>query len=124
MNMEVQAMRGRKTTLIVRLEPQQRDELESWQRKTSMPAGLVRRARAILELADCGCICEAARRVGMSRRHMEKWAKRFLAGGVAGLHDKPRPGRKPVFSPRRGGAYGQAGVRVARQGGPVAVAMG
>ena len=117
-------MRGRKTSLVARLDPQQRQELESWQRKTTMPAGLVRRARAMLELADCGCICEAARRVGMSRQHVEKWAKRFRAEGVAGLYDRPRPGRKPVFSPRGGDPYGQAGVRVARQAGPIAVAMG
>jgi hypothetical protein len=27
------------------------------------------------------------------------WAKRFLEEGVAGLYEKPRPGRTPLFPP-------------------------
>ena len=37
--------------------------------------------------------------VGMSPRHVHKWGQRFLERGVAGLEDKPRPGRKPKFQP-------------------------
>ena len=57
---------------------------------------------------------DTAERCGLSVRHVRKWAGRFRAQGLAGLHDQPRPGRTPVFSPRGGVAPGQDGLRAAR----------
>ena len=103
--------RGRKTALAVKLSEEERAELESWQRATTIRAGLARRGRVILLLAEGQSISETGRLTGLARRHVEKWARRFLAGRIDGLADKGGRGRKPVFSPGGGAARGQAGLR-------------
>jgi DNA-directed RNA polymerase specialized sigma24 family protein len=107
-------MRGRKSSLTIVLTPEDRAEIEHWQRATTCPAGLARRGRVLLLLEQGETLTEAARTCGMSVRHVRKWAERFRARGLAGLRDKPRPGRKPVFSPRGRAAPGQDGLRAPR----------
>jgi transposase len=68
------------------------------QRKPTAPAGIVRRARAVILLAQGEGYASTARKVGLSERHTHKWAARVVEHGLAGLEDKPRPGRKPTFS--------------------------
>ena len=92
-------MRGRKMSFRVELSAGQREELQRWQQTPSMPAGLVRRGRAMLLLADGYLLKEVVERCGLSAKMVRKWARRFLEEGIAGLKDRPRPGRKPVFSP-------------------------
>ena len=86
--------RGRKTSLTIRLTRPQRQTLLAWQRATTVPAGLARRARMILLLADGMTITDIAATVGMSRRHTYKWIQRFVQEGLEGLHNKPGPGRR------------------------------
>ena len=69
------------------------------QRKTTAPAGEVRRARVILLLAEHKDLTRTAQTVNMSPRHVHKWGQRFVQQGLPGLEDKPRSGRKPTFSP-------------------------
>jgi hypothetical protein len=107
-------MRGRKSTLTIVLTPADRAEVERWQRSTTGPAGLARRGRILLLLDRGLTLRDTAERCGLSVRHVRKWAERFRAHGLAGLRDKPRPGRKPVFSPRGGVASRQDGLRAAR----------
>jgi transposase len=57
-------------------------------------AGLARRARIILLVADGVPISHIAVLVGMSRRFVYKWVQRFLQEGVQGLYDKPGRGRR------------------------------
>src|SRR5947209_12110968 len=104
-------MRGRKSSLTITLTPDARGELERWQRAPTCHGGLARRGRVLLLLERGETLKQAARLGGMSVRHVRKWAERFRAQGLAGLHDKPRPGRKPVFSPRGRPAPGQDGLR-------------
>jgi transposase len=66
-----------------------------WQRATTVPAGLARRARLLLLLADGMTITEAAATVGLSRRHTYKWIHRFVQEGLEGLVDKPGRGQRP-----------------------------
>jgi transposase len=73
--------------------------LLSLQRKSTAPSGVVRRARAVLLLADGGQTVSVAKQVGLAPRHVHKWGRRFLQQGVDGLQDKPRPGRQVKFSP-------------------------
>jgi len=40
--------RGRKTSLSIRLTPAERVTLRTWQRSTTIPAGLARRARLLV----------------------------------------------------------------------------
>jgi hypothetical protein len=90
-----QLARGRKTALTLHLTPAERQTLHAWQRATTIPAGLARRGRIILLLADGMTITAITKTVGISRRFVYKWVQRFLEQGVEGLADKPgRGGRR------------------------------
>ena len=86
--------RGRTTSLTIRLTPAERLTLLAWQRATTISAGVARRARLLLLLADGMTITEAAATVGLSRRHSYKWIQRFVQEGLEGLHEKPRYDRR------------------------------
>src|SRR5436309_11541893 len=45
---------------------------------------------------------EAARAAGMDRQTLRDWVHRYNAEGLAGLRDRPRPGRKPRLTPEQG----------------------
>lgn len=92
-------MRGRKLSFSVVLSGDQRAELEHWLRSSTMPAGLVTRARAIVLLADGMPLKDVVVRCHLAPRIVRKWARRFIAEGIAGLQDRPGRGRKPVFPP-------------------------
>jgi hypothetical protein len=79
--------------------PAERRTLLTWQRATTSPAGLVRRARIILLLAAGVPITDIAAMVGISRRFVYKWVQRFVQEGLAGLHDKPGRGRRRWLLP-------------------------
>lgn len=96
---------------LVGVSAKQREELETLLRRPSVAAGLAKRARAILLLADGTSVSAVGRSVPMQRRHLYKWAERFQRQGVAGLYDGKRTGRPPVFSPRGGDSSGQDGLR-------------
>lgn len=107
-------MRGRRTSIAVRLLPSERAELERIVRSTTLSAGLVRRARLILLLDQDHTLTAAAAIVGLTMRNARKWALRFCDTGIEGLQEQPGRGRKPVFSPRGRSASGQNRLRVAR----------
>ena len=86
--------RGRKTSLTIRLTPAERQTLLAWQRATTSRAGLVRRTRIILLLAEGVTITTIAATVGLSRHHTYKWIQRFMQEGLAGLENKPGRGRR------------------------------
>jgi len=87
-------LRGRKTALTIRLTPAQRQTLLAWERSTTIPAGLARRARMLLLLTEGMTLTDIATTVGISRRFIYKWVQRFLEQGLEGLHDKPRSHRR------------------------------
>src|SRR4029453_11480084 len=84
---------GRTTSLTIRLTPVQRRTLLTWQRATTISAGRARRGRIILLVADGMPISDVAATVGISRRFVYKWGKRFLRQGIKGLTNNP--GRGP-----------------------------
>ena len=86
--------RGRKTHLAITLTPEERRTLLAWQRSTTIPSGLLRRARIILLRADGVAITDIAALVGLSRRFVYKWTWRFLEQGITGLADKPGRGHR------------------------------
>src|SRR5881296_2626044 len=86
--------RGRNTSFTIRLTPTERQTLLAWQRSTTIPAGLARRGRILLLLADGVPISHIAALVGINRRFVYKWAHRFLQEGLSGLADKPGRGRR------------------------------
>jgi CRP-like cAMP-binding protein len=85
---------GRRTSFTIRLTPAERLTLLTWQRSPSIPAGIVRRGRLILLLADGMTITEAAATVGLSRRHASKWMRRFVQDRLEGLQEKNRRRRR------------------------------
>ena len=86
-------VRGRKTSLTVQVTPAEKRVLETYERSTTISAGLYRRGRIILLLADGASVSETARLVGVRRRNVYKWAERFLQAGPNGLVEKPGRGR-------------------------------
>ena len=83
------------------LEEADRAELERIQRSSSAPAGLSRRARVVLLLADNVSGAEVARMTGYTFVQISRLRRRFAEEGLAGLTDKPRSGRPPVITPRK-----------------------
>jgi hypothetical protein len=63
--------------VTVRVSVTQRRELEALLRRTNVSAGLARRARAILLLADGNAVSATSRLVAMPRRHLDKGIDRF-----------------------------------------------
>ena len=103
-------MQGRRSAIHIAVDDQTRATLGGWLRCQKTPVGLAKRAHAMLLLAEGQTFAATARQVGLRERHVRKWALRFVAQGSAGLSDKKRPGRRPVFSPHGGVVRGQAGV--------------
>ena len=93
-------MPGPFSKVQITMSDQTRAQLQSWLRCPTKPAGLVKRARALLLLEEGERYAPTARRVGLSDFHLRKWARRFCNQGVAGLYERARSGRPPVFSPQ------------------------
>src|SRR5215471_2462512 len=75
------------------LQPQERDCLKQVLRTTSLSAGLVRRARVLLLLADGISLRQIQAQTGMSPRRIQHWKRSWRKKGLDGLLDAPRPGR-------------------------------
>lgn len=67
--------------------------LERWLRSSTAPAGLAQRARIVLLGADGQTNEKTAVLVGVSLPTVRLWRRRYLASGLGGLDDSPRPGR-------------------------------
>lgn len=67
-------------------------------RSTKIRAGLARRARIILDLADGVSYDVVNARTRASRTTISRWKQRFQAAGVGGLLDDPRSGRPDRLS--------------------------
>ena len=107
-------MSGRKSALRVAVTPEEHAQLLKYLRCPTASLGLARRCRAILEVAEGTPLVAVARLVGLTEKHVRKWVQRFLQSRLAGLHDRPGRGRKPVFSPRGGDVRGQDRLRATR----------
>src|SRR5690242_4713713 len=80
-------------TVSVEVPPRDREVLASWARSPSIRAGLAQRARIVLLAADGAGTSEIVRRTGVSKPTVIAWKKRYAAEGIAGLEDRPKPGR-------------------------------
>ena len=74
------------------LSGEQRAELERLARRPKSAQALAQRARIVLHCAEGEAIQCVAAQVGYSPATVSKWRRRFLAKGVDGLLDEPRPG--------------------------------
>lgn len=85
------ARRGRPKR-IVKLTEEQREELTRWTRRATTAQALALRARVILACVEGGDDFEVAERAGVHVATVGKWRRRFVAKGMDGLLDEPRPG--------------------------------
>jgi transposase len=70
----------------------EREVLGRWSRRPKSPQSIAQRARIVLLAADGLSNVAVAERVGVHQATVVKWRKRFLARGLDGLVDEPRPG--------------------------------
>ena len=87
-----------------------RDEqshVESIVRAPSTPQALALRCRLILRTAapDRPSHLQVAQALHGHRPTVGRWRRRYLQGGLRGLHDAPRPGRPRRFSPLRASGW-------------------
>jgi transposase len=80
-------------TVAVEVPASDRAELGRWLRLPSLRAGLAQRARIVLLAADGVGTNEIVDRVGVSKPTVIGWKKRYASEGIAGLADRPKPGR-------------------------------
>ncbi len=102
------------TSFEIRLSRIERRELRRMARGLKTPHREVVRAQMILRLARGESFSKVSRTVGVARRIVYKWARRFLEERLAGLTDRPRSGRPVRFSPDRVDVLGEVGLRTPR----------
>src|SRR5438552_13942391 len=78
-----------------------RRELERLHRAPSTPAGLSRRARAVLLMAQGMSGVDTAERVGYTVVQVSRLRRRYAESGVDGLRERPRSGRPPTITARK-----------------------
>src|SRR3990170_3839833 len=86
--------------LAIVLTETDRKELERLQRSAAAPAGLARRARAVLLIADGMGGVQVAERTGYTAVQVSRIRHRFAREGLRGLRDRPRSGRPRVYGDR------------------------
>jgi len=117
-------MRGRKSALKLVLSDEERRTLRQWARSTTTAAGLARRARIVLLVAEGNSLSGTARQVDVMETVVRLWCTRFLKQRLDGLSDLPRSGRPRDFSPSSGDVRREDRVRTAGCSGAIAVSVG
>src|ERR1700757_4745913 len=90
---------------LLKLMPEQREDLQRWAQSRTLPAGDVFRARLILALADGLTYREIQFKLGASAPTVSKWKRRFEEAGMEGLQ-----GQHQGSQPRRATPAVQARV--------------
>ena len=93
---------GGKKTLkkkyVVRLTAEERSELRSLTTKGKSSARRIKRALVLLAVDDGDKDAEAAERLRVSLRSVERLRQRFVEEGLTvALNDRPRPGKAPLL---------------------------
>lgn len=84
----------------IALSADERQELSRLQRSPMVAAGVARRARTILLLADHVSGIDVARQTGYTAVQVSRIRQRFCAERLDGLKDRPRSGRPPAVTQR------------------------
>ena len=89
----------RKSPYVLTLSRQEQETLESRARKYTLPYFEVLRAKMILLAAEGQSNDDIATALSVGRDVVSLWRKRFFYERLAGLEERPRPGRPRVFPP-------------------------
>jgi len=88
-----------RTQACIWLSPEDRATLEGWVADRNTPQKLVWRSRIVLMSAAGAGKMAIVRAVGKCKRTVNRWQKRYIARGLAGLkRDATRRGRKPPLA--------------------------
>ena len=77
--------------------PADRQALERLAGSRTESKQMIERAQIILSCLTGQRVKEIARVCRTRPNTVIKWRQRFVQGGLAGLHDAPRPGAKPIY---------------------------
>jgi hypothetical protein len=94
----------RKSPYKINLSHSEQVELHKRSIKYTLPYFMVTRAKMILLAAQGIDNDEIATRLDTRREIVSLWRKRFFEQRLAGLEERPRPGRPRFFPPRSGRA--------------------
>jgi DNA-binding CsgD family transcriptional regulator len=83
----------------IELTERERSVLEHLARSYTLPYWQVMRAQMVLMAAEGMRNDQIAARLRCGRDVVSQWRKRFFEQRLAGLEDRPRRGRPPVFPP-------------------------
>jgi Winged helix-turn helix len=107
----------------VKITEAEERELRRRASQYTRPYREVIRAKLVLLAAEGLTDKEVAARLDCTDRMVAKWRRRFVAKGLAGLDERPRPGRPRSFSPRADRRGQGAGLRAAGPDRPVDIAL-
>jgi transposase len=82
----------------VRLTAKDRKALEDRCRSPRTMQRDLKRARIVLLAADGRSTRSIAKEVGVRPRVVSNWRRRFADEGLAGLQDRPKPGKTPIYT--------------------------
>ena len=91
----------RNSPFSIKLNSEEREELQSRVRKYTSPYCDIIRAKIVLLAAEGLSNDVIASRLDTPRQIVSKWRKRFCRARLPGLEEQPRGGRKARFSPQR-----------------------
>jgi hypothetical protein len=94
----------RQSPFRIVLAPDEARMLADRARKYTLPYFQVVRAKMVLLAAQGLANDEIAAALSTRREVVSLWRRRFFEQRLAGLEERPRPGRPRVFPPRRGRA--------------------
>lgn len=103
----------RRSPLQLTVSDEERSQLGHLVRSPTVRLGVARRARMVLLFLAGLPLLAIAARVGVQRRLVRMWLRRFERERLPGLGDRRGRGRRPAFSPGGGPASGEVGVRAA-----------
>jgi transposase len=88
------------STMDLMLSADDRRVLTGMLRATTISAGLARRARVILALADGQSYADIRATLGVTDAYIARWKRRVVTAGLPALSDLPRSGRPDRLDPR------------------------
>src|SRR5262249_41909683 len=106
----------RRDQRVLRIDDEQRTELQRWAQSRTLPAGDVFRAQLILGLGCGKSYSQIERELGTSRPTIARWRQRFEENGVAGLDPRHKGRQTRTATPQLQGRVSRRTMRKPEDG--------